>query len=284
MRQVRTGGIAALLLMVSFPIVADAQPPFRFKFKPGMVLRYETVHDNDVQIQTTDDQSSTTSRVEQLKEWKVIDVDSRGVATLELTIRRLKLVQTEPDGTTVRYDSTDWQSSHKDLIDQLGKLVEKPVLRVQVAKDGTVKHMEPLGEQRNLPKELPFHVSIPEDLPKVGMTWSRHYAISLDPPIGNGQAFKASQICELEKMEGNTMVISTETALSDSVESVEDRMSLIHMMPKGQVTLDTARGVLLETKQEIDQSVDNFAGPGTIYIVKTKYTEKLVEDIADSRK
>jgi hypothetical protein len=249
-----------------------------------MVLRYETIHDNDVKITTPDTQAATTSKVEQIKEWKVVNVDSLGVATLELTIRRLRLVQTEPDGTTVKFDSTDRQNSHKDLIEQLGKLVEKPVLRVQLAKDGTVKHMEPLGDQRSLPKELPFHVSIPEDLPKVGLTWNRSYAISLDPPVGKGQAFKASQICAIEKMEGNTMVISTETTLADSVESMEDRMSLVHLMPNGEVTLDAARGLLVETKQSVDQTVNEFAGPGSSYSVKTLYTEKLVEELTDQRK
>jgi hypothetical protein len=50
------------------------------------------------------------------------------------------------------------------------------------------------------------------------------------------------------------------------------------------VTLDAARGLLVETKQSVDQTVNEFAGPGSSYSVKTLYTEKLVEELTDQRK
>lgn len=275
--------LLAIVASGSFFMVppASAQPPFRFKFKPGMELLYETIHSTEVQVDTPEGKSATGSKVEQVKEWKVMGVDSRGVATIELTIRRLRLTQTEPDGSILSFDSTDWRNSHKDLIEQLGKLVDKPVLRVQVAADGTVKQVEPLGEQKSLPKELPFHLTYPDELPRVGFTWQRDFAISLDPPFGKGQAYKAAQVCTIDRIEGDKLVVNTETRLADSVDSADDRISLSHFLPKGKVTLDLARGVVADVEQTVEQRVDDFAGPESSYVVKTEYSERLVDSVAN---
>lgn len=274
--------LLAMVSLASSMIVAKpalAQPPFKFKFKPNTVLRYETSHESEVKTTTGNGSNMAVSKVEQLKEWKVLALDSMGVATLELTIRRLKLSQSEPNGESVQFDSENPKGSHPDLVEQLGKVVNAPILRIQLASDGTVKHVETLGEQKTLPKELPFHLTVPDELPRAGMSWRRDFAVSLDPPYGKGQAYKAQQVCKIREIEGDLMVVTSETSVNDAVESADDMVSLAHFIPKGTIKLDLARGLVTEVEQSINESIDDIAGPGSSYVVKTKYTERLVENV-----
>ena len=201
---------------------AQAQPPFTFKLSPQSKIVYQTDHSTSVTSQTSEGKSSSTSSVKQIKQWTVVDVDSLRVATLELTILKLDFQQTTSDGEVLKFDSSDPSKSHPDLAKQLGDLVGKPVLRIQMAANGQVKESQSLTGQKSLLRELPFFITVPDELPKTGMRWQRDFAVTLEPPLGNGHGFKAAQTCAIRAIQGDLMTIDASTALLEQAESPEE--------------------------------------------------------------
>lgn len=268
-------GLVSLVILGATP--ASAQPPFVFKLKPEQKLRYQTQHVTQITIQGDEGKNEATSQVRQLKEWKVIDVDSLGVATMEMSVLRLDIEQKSPDGKSVRYDSKDPQNSHPELVKQLAELTTKPILRVQLAANGQVKESQNLTGQKNLLRELPFFVTMTDELPRVGLQWQRDYPIPLDPPLGSGQAYKAVQLCELTGLEGDQMTVQVRTRIDEEPKSIEDKISLAQHMVTGQVRLDWRRGLMLSAQMKIDRKVEGIAGAGSYYWFKSDYAEDLVE-------
>lgn len=287
MRAIRCAIAIAVGATFGLAAVCEAQPPFVFKFKPQMKLRYETTHETTVEAKTDKGTDASTSTVKQVKEWTVTSVDSLGVATLEMAILRLSLDQTGSDGERIRFDSNDFTQGDKDLAEQLGELIGKPVLRVQLAANGQVKESQSLSKQKQLIRELPFYVTVPEELPRVGLRWQRDFAVTLEPPLGTGHAYKAVQVCQISDIDGDLMAISSETKMVEDPKPVEDRISMVQYLPSGTVLLDWKRGLMVEAKMSIDEKVPNIAGEGTHYSFQSRYHERLMEGDAvqaDQRK
>lgn len=273
-------GLVALSLFVG---EAAAQPPFALKFKPGMILPYKSRHQTSVETAAAGASMRSSSTVEQIKEWKVVDVDSLGVATIEMTIRALRLDQLDSDGESIRYDSSDPSKAPPDLAKQFAEFVGKPVVRVQVSPSGQVKESKALTSQKNILRELPFYVVMTDDLPRVGLAWNREFAVTLEPPLGSGQAFKAVQACQLAEVTESTLKVAFESKTVEDPTTAEARISLIQQLPKGEVVFDWKRGVMLSARMVIDEKVENFAGADSVYKLKSQYVEQLVEDLAQSR-
>lgn len=272
-----TGLITTSAIAAALP--ATAQPQFVFKFKPDQHLFYETDHSTTVELKDDEGTKTTATQVRQIKEWHVLGVDSLGVATIEMSIKRLSLEMTSPDGAVIRFDSTDSKQSHPDLVKQLGELVGKPILRVQMAPNGSVKESTNLTDQKNLLRELPFYVAASEELPVRGMTWTRDFPISMEPPHGTGHAYKATQLCNLKDINGDLLTVHFITKLIEEPKSVDDRLSIMQSLPTGQVVLDWKRGVMTEARLQIDQRVNDVSGKQSHYAMKSSYHERLVEGV-----
>lgn len=286
MLRSRTANVLALAILFGLSAPATAQAPFTFKLQPGMKLRYVADHQTVVEVTQGKEKSATTSTVRQVKEWNVIDVDSFGEATVELTLRRLQFEQTEPGGQTLKFDSENQAQSHPDLVKQLGALVNKTVLQARMTKYGVLKSSKAFTDQGSIARELPFIVAVPDEFPKEGLAWQRESAVTLEAPLGHGQAFKVLQTCRIERLTDTAMVLAVESRVADEVNSTEERVSLAQFQPKGRVTLDRARGLLQEAALTTDEKVEGFAGKESLYHFKSTYNERLLDgnEQADRRR
>src|SRR5437868_60517 len=151
---------AFVLVVVAAP--AWAQTPARFQWRAGQALNYrvnETVH----KIEVVDGQrTEATTKLRHLKQWKVLDVDAAGVATLELSLRAFRLEQPASGGDVLIFDSERPEQSDPQLREQLTKFVATPLGVVRV--DGRGQLLE-VRESKNGPasrfeSQLPFLVTL----------------------------------------------------------------------------------------------------------------------------
>jgi hypothetical protein len=264
---------------------ASAQGIFKFKLEPGTKLLYESEFSHKVETRAGQETLVSRSRLTQLRQWHVRNVDALGVATIELTVLKMKLERNDPDSKALIFDSTDPDKSDPQLTAQLSKVVGKPIQRVQLAANGVVKASQNLSESKSIFPELPFQITVADEYPRRGLKWQRDFAVTLDPPLGKGEAFKASQVCKVDELTDDKMVVLAETSLESEPTNVGAKMALHQFLPKGKVTLDLKRGLMLESEMTIDKTIDNFEGVNSSYRYTSKAVEKLVdESVQQARK
>ena len=256
---------------------APAQGVFKFRLNPGDKLQYQSQFEYRVETKAESGAQASTSKLAQLREWHVLGVDKLGVATMELTVLRMRLERTDPDGKKLLYDSGSQETSDEQLWKQLSKAVGKPILRVQMAANGVLKESKSLGEVKPLFQELPFQITVPDEYPRVGLKWQREFAISAEAMLGKGDAFKALQVCEVKSANDERMIVRSTTKLEKPPADVSAKIALAQFTPSGAVTLDLRRGVMLESDMSVRAEAADFDGPGTNYLYTSRCVEKLVD-------
>src|SRR5581483_2149915 len=129
MRGTRFFGAFVLVVVVA---PAAAQTPARFHWRAGQALNYR-VNETVRKIEVVDGKrSEAMTKLRHLKQWKVIDVDTAGVATLELSLRAFRLEQPASGGELLVFDSERPEQSDPQLREQLSKYVATPLAVVRV--------------------------------------------------------------------------------------------------------------------------------------------------------
>src|SRR5687767_5900347 len=106
-----------------FASAAGAQgPSWRFDWKKGQELRYRVEHTTTVSETVGKTTEKTSSKLNLLKQWKVLDVTD-GVATLELTLLTMRNEQTRPNGEVLLFDSTQPDKSTPLLKEHMAKFI-----------------------------------------------------------------------------------------------------------------------------------------------------------------
>ena len=256
---------------------AAAQGVFKFQLNPGDKLQYQSQFEYRVETKAEGGTQLSSSKLGQLREWHVLAVDKLGVATMELSVLRMSLERTDPDGKKLLFDSASKETSDEQLWKQLSKAVGKPILRVQMAANGVVKESKNLGEVKSVFQELPFQITVPDEYPRVGLKWQREFAISAEAMLGKGDAFKALQVCSVDKVTDDRMVVRSATRLEKAPADVSAKIALAQFTPTGTVTLDLRRGVMQESDMSVRAEAADFDGPGTNYVYVSRCIEKLID-------
>src|SRR5262245_53650121 len=186
------GRLLSLLIALVLPVAAGAQTPWQFRWEKGAKLDYKVEHLTQVAEVVDGKKVESKSRLNLVKRWAVLEVDPKGVATVELKLMALRNEQTRPGGDTLLFDSQDLDKSTPELREAMGKFVGKTLAVLHVNPFGQVVGVKE-GSETKYEMEPPFVVVLPSVAPKEGQAWQRTYNITLEPPLGTGEKFDASQ-------------------------------------------------------------------------------------------
>jgi hypothetical protein len=239
------------------------------------VLTYRVEHATAVAEVVAGSKVETASRHTLTKRWRVLEVDGRGVATLELSLAAMRMEQTRPDGEKLLYDSADPDGSDPALKEQLDKFIKEPLAVLKVDPAGRVVEVVkgPAGTYENEP---PFVLTLPPAAPAAGQSWERSYKVVLAPPQGTGEQYQATQRYTCKRLDGSAAVFGLTTSFKDMPTSQLDRVPLLQKQPEGEVVFDVRRGRLQSARLVIDRTLRDHQGSGSSYHFRSTYTEEYV--------
>jgi len=287
--MMRSFSLAAVVgLCCALPALGE---PARFKFEKGQVLTYNVVQATKVNETIIDEK--TNKPVEQehitkhtvIRKWKVVDVDAKGVATLEMTIAAMKWQNKGPDGA-LEFDSEKPEQGDdpKKVSDDNKKEMSRwigPVLAV-IRIDSRGKLVEvkesKFGSPSRFATELPFKIVLPEAGPKEGQTWDRSFTIQLDPPQGTGEKYEAMQKYTAKAPVNGYLTIGISTALKAMPTQPSDQIPLLPMLMEGEVYFHEGNGRYYAARMKIKKELMNHQGDGSKYIFESTYAEDLKTD------
>lgn len=268
--------IAGLTLVASAPAQSAA---WRFQWQAGQMLTYRVEHVTSSTEEIAGKKTETKAKLNHIKRWRVLEVDGKGVATLQLSLTALRLETTTPTGEVLLFDSTDLAKSDPQMREQLSKFVGEPLAVLRVDGKGKVvevrdnKH----GSAARYESEPPFVLTLPEESPTEGQTWKRAYAVTLEPPHGSGEHYNAVQRYECQRIQWGSAILSLKTGLQPPPSTPLEQLPLLQAQPEGEVIFDLKAGRLQSARLSINKELKGHQGEGSRYRFQSSYKEELVE-------
>lgn len=273
--MVRTCLLTAIALSTLASAAPAQAPAWRFRWQPGQVLVYKVQQVTSALDVAGETKVQTTTSLQNTKQWQVLDVDAQGVATLQLSLRSLRLETTTPKGETLLFDSTNPQQSNPQMREQLAQYVGQPLAVVRVDGRGQVIEVREskFGPASRFESEPPFALVLPETAPAPGHSWERTYKLTLEPPQGTGEKYDAAQRYVCKAADAATATVTLSTLLKTMPESALDRIPLLQMQPEGEVVFDVQAGILRSVRLRVEKELTGHQGEGSSYRFVSSYTE-----------
>lgn len=280
------GWTVLALLMTAAPVSAD--PPLRFRWTPGQTLTYSVQQTTTVSETTIEDgtnkpvTAATKTTLALTRRWEVKAVDATGTATLEMAIAamRQEIVRPGPldKAGQPTVDRTVLDSATDEGRQQMAAFLNKPVLTAKVdARGQLIEAKAASGSADRLQAELPFRLTLPDQLPKIGSTWDRTFTIKLDPPHGTGETYDATQTYTLKGDSQGHAVVGVATALKAPPKDPAEMPGLLPLMWEGDVYFQKATGRYSGARLTVKKEVTNHQGEGTKFVYESQLTEGLSE-------
>jgi hypothetical protein len=274
MKQTRILALG-ICMLVSLPVSAQTGSDWQFRWQKGQVLAYRVDHNTSVSEVIGGNKVESSSKLHLSKRWQVAEVDAKGNATLNLSLVALRHEQTRPNGEVLLFDSADLEKSTPELKEQMSQFIGKTLTSIRIDALGRV--LEVLqGPANRYESEPPLVLVLPEQPVQQGQSWQRSFQVTLDPPLGTGEKFPATQTYQLTKLADSKATLALTTQFKLLPENLADRVPLLQKQPEGQVVFDVQTGQLISAQLVIDQTLENHQGEGSSYRFQSQYTEQLV--------
>src|SRR5262249_48968818 len=126
-------GMRRGMILTAILLTVVAQPArtqtlnWRFRWQSGQVLNYRIVQQTQATEVTSDGKAETKTRMELVKRWQVLAVDTTGVATVQHSLASMRLETTTPSGEKLLFDSANPDKSNPKLREELSGFIGVPL-------------------------------------------------------------------------------------------------------------------------------------------------------------
>jgi hypothetical protein len=258
---------------------ARAEAP-RFRFHKGETLAYHLVQTTRITETVPDDKTNkpvaveALTKVDLIRHWKVTDVDATGTATLEMSIATMRWERKAGKDEDV-FDSTKPDDLNKS---EMAKHVGPVLAEVRIDALGRVVDVKEskVGPAARFSAELPFKLVLPDTEPKLGEAWDRSFTIKLDPPLGTGEKYPATQRYSCQEPKGGFLTVGLTTAIKDMPAQAADQIPLLPLAPEGTLYFHAPSGRYYGARLKVERELKNHQGEGSTYRFVSTYVEDLV--------
>jgi hypothetical protein len=269
----------ALVLSAS---VATADVP-RFHFAKGETLAYHLVQTTNITETVPDEKTSkavvteVATKVDLVRHWKVADVDDKGIATLEMSIAAMRWERKTGKEEDVFDSSKPDDLNKSEMAKHVGPVLA--VLRIDAQGKLVEVKESKVGSAARFAVELPFKLTLPDMDLKVGEAWDRTYTIQLDPPLGTGEKYAATQKYTIQEPKSGFLTVGVATTIKDGPTQASDQIPLLPMTQEGIVFFHAPTGRYYGARLKLERELKNHQGDGSSY----KFTSSYVEDFVPAK-
>lgn len=272
----RPMSMVALVLVAG---VASAEPP-RFRFAKGETLAYRLIQKTNVIESVPDEktnkpvETTVATKVDLVRRWKVVDVDADGTATVEMSIASMRWERKAGNDEDV-FDSSKPDDLNKS---EMAKHVGPVLAVLRIDPQGKVVEVKEskVGPATRFATELPFKLVLPATEPKVGETWERAYTIQLDPPLGTGEKYPATQKYTCQGPTSGFLTVALATQVKELPAQAADQIPLLPLTQEGTLFFHAASGRYYGARCKVERELKNHQGEGSTYKFVSTYTEDFV--------
>lgn len=291
----------------------------RYKFVPDQKLRYSNLENVTLDAMLGENRKVDVTSIEQRRVFTVANVDDAGAAKLTMQYEFVGMKVQTNDFEPVVFDTTMQQddippafrntarqlkgSAPRFWISTLGSALQKsdsaeghaPVEKA-VAQAGNVivgdkssiqtdakvqqavAHSTPKSAEAS--DAVTFLMPLPENPVAVGDTWRELIPVNVRVTEEISRQINILRTFRLDSVENGLATISFRSSVEAAVKSPTMRSQLIKATPKGTLTLDIERGVMVKREIRYDETVLNAIGANSVVLCHGKSIEELLEETA----
>jgi hypothetical protein len=274
--MVRKGFLAVFALFVVLSAAPAQTAAWRFRWQAGQVLAYRVEQSMTVTEVSAGNTVESKTKLNLAKRWQVVNIDAKGVATLQLSLTAMRLETTTPSKEVLVFDSANPDKSDPEMKQQLSRFVGQPLAILRLDTQGRVVEVKEsrFGPATRFEHELPFSVVLPDVAPTAGQVWDRSYKVTLEPPAGTGEKYDAVQRCTCKAVAGPTATLGVAVTLKSLPMALADQAPLLQFQPEGEVVFDVQTGVLRGVNLTVDKELKGYQGEGSTYHFQSTYVEE----------
>ena len=251
----------------------------KYKLKKGDEIRWDFEQVVTTKFQMAGEVEESSSRSENTKLWKVVNVDRLGNMTFAYTIEAIKMWTKIGDADPVSYNS-EADKEVPEMYSTTAENVGKTLAIFSISPNGTI-----LDRKSSL-HEGAFGIGkvtipLPEKAVPVGFKWDVPIVLSANDEKGT-KKLKARILYELLKVKDQNAYIRFRTEVLTPVTSEKIRSTIMQKMTKGIVVFDMNRGCPVLQKMEWDEKAQGFEGPDSYLKYVARMSEKII-DVDDPR-
>ncbi|MCA9071007.1 MAG: hypothetical protein KDA84_18900 [Planctomycetaceae bacterium] len=270
----------------------------RYHFEKNEVLNYQVDHETSMTTTAPPNYlEKVTNSVQSQKNHRVVGVDSKGNATLELMIKHAKMSAQFGDSNPLKFDS-DHPKDCPKVYEHMRPIIGRPLARVQVSPRGELLQTRPqlpfsvLAKAKLVKADGSFSegasqnflIEFPEDAIKVGEGWTNTFEVKVVVGKTLTQNVTMQRSYELVKVDGNIATIKLRTGLITPTRDGMILGQLIQMSPNGTIEFDLEKGRILSRTLTIDKTEAGIInGHGSVH-AESKRVERWIDPKADDNK
>ncbi|MEZ6032583.1 MAG: DUF6263 family protein [Planctomycetaceae bacterium] len=290
----------------------------RYKFVPDQKLRYRNIENVTLDAMQGENRKVDVTGLEQRRIFTVSSVEESGAARLTMQYEFVRMQSQTNDFEPVLFDTTmesddippEFRTVARQLkgsapnfwISSLGSAlresdspdgfqpVEKGVAR---AGNVTVEDKKPESdtvqqavatkpaatkEASESSDAVTFLMPLPENPVAVGDTWRETLPVNVRVTAEISRQINILRTFRLESVENGIATISFRSSVEAAVKTPTMRAQLIKATPKGTLTFDIDRGVMVKRELRYDETVLNAIGPNSVVLCNGTSTEELLEN------
>lgn len=267
--------LASIACILAFTLPLHAQA-WQFKWQKGQTLTYKIKQITDVVEKLEKTTNTSSSQMDAVNRWQVVELDAKGIATLNMTLVSLRHEQKRINGESLLFDSQNLDKSTPELREQMSKYVGQVQAVVRLDGYGRVIDVKQ-GSADTFEWQPPFVIVFPDAKAAAGQAWKRPFDLVLNPPYGTGEKYQAEQRYDCTKIEAGKATLTVKTEFNTTPDNARERLPLLQKDVQGDLIFDLTAGRLVSTRLNIDKTVENHQGKGTSYQFRSQYVRELVE-------
>lgn len=268
--------LVSIVVALSVSVPAFAQGAWQYRWVKGQTLTYKIKHVTNVTEVLETSKNTSDSQLDLVNRWSVLDVDAKGIATLQLTLLAMRNEQKRANGDTLLYDSQNPDKSTPELREQMKKYIGSTLAVLRIDGNGRV-HEVKQGSAASFEAEPPFLIIFPAAKPEAGQAWRRPYSVVLDPPYGTGEKYEAEQRIQCSEIKNGKATLTIATQFKTMPDNMRERIPLVQKDVQGEVVFDVNAGRMLSARLSTDKTIENHQGKGSSYRFKSEYSRVLAE-------
>ncbi len=269
----------------------------RYKFRPNQFVHYTVEHVSTFTSHYPAGKEVAYNETQTQKHFRVVAIDERGNATLELMIDRVKMTARFNEGEKVVFDSQD-TTKRPPQFQHVMNSVGKPTARFKFAPHGKLlkvvssiaPQQDACGQGAAQQKEAAndasrnFLVVFPEEPIQVGDEWKDRIQACVNVTKKLKKQITLQRRYRLESVKAPLATISLRTSVLTPVNEPMIRAQLIQREPKGTIVFDIEQGRIVSRELKIDKVVVGAAGPKSSIRAVSLRREKLINGPAIAQK
>lgn len=274
---------ALAFLLLAFATVGDADSAdavlLRHRFEADQVIRYEVVSRSEIEMSQGESSQELSHGSTSLKRYRVVEADG-GAATLELSIERVRMAASDPDGGEIVYDSE--QGEAPTQFAQVAATVGPPIARIRITEAGVVESVEDLGQLGTSTEQFEKSnqhtlIRLPDGRVSVGSVWKQPFAIAVrvDENLPAKKTVKLMRRYEVTAIDGDEVTIGWRSYPLTPISDPAIDAQIAHMRLAGVIVFDAGRGRVVSRTGENESQILGFDGPQSLMQKQVRVAETL---------